>query len=115
GTYVNGVEEGEWTSWFENGQQKTIGTFKAGKMDGLWRGWFPNGDPDYEGNYKDDLEHGPWKLYHQSPPNKEIGGRVREEGSYVEGKKNGRWTTYSIHGTPIAEGVYANGVKSGLW
>jgi antitoxin component YwqK of YwqJK toxin-antitoxin module len=104
-----GVEEGKWTSWFENGNRKTEGSFKAGRMDGIWVGFFPDGQPDFEGTYKDDLKNGPWKFYFESVPEKPIGGRVREEGSYAEGRKSGRWISYSVNGLPISEGLYANG------
>jgi antitoxin component YwqK of YwqJK toxin-antitoxin module len=113
GPYVNGKEEGEWHSWFETGQQKTIGTFAEGRMNGLWRGFFPDGQPDFEGYYANDLKHGAWKLYTESPPGKDIGGRVKEEGSYTEGKKSGRWVTYNINGIAVAEGSYVKGTPTG--
>ncbi|MBL7939250.1 MAG: hypothetical protein JNL43_07815 [Flavobacteriales bacterium] len=115
GPYLNGKEEGEWHSWFENGQQKTIGTFAEGHMNGLWRGFFPDGQPDFEGYYAKDLKNGAWKLYTESPPGKDIGGRVKEEGSYTEGKKSGRWVTYNINGIAVAEGSYSDGTPTGQW
>jgi len=115
GPYVNGKEEGEWHSWFETGQEKTIGTFAQGHMNGLWRGFFPDGQPDFEGTYANDLKNGPWKLYTESPPGKDIGGRVKEEGGYAEGKKSGRWVTYNINGIAVGEGSYSEGTPTGQW
>ena len=39
----------------------------------------------------------------------------RAEGSYVDGKPNGPWTTYFATGGPESQGSYKLGVKDGPW
>ena len=37
GTYKDGMRDGEWAYWFENGQLSDSGKYKEGKMLGVWK------------------------------------------------------------------------------
>jgi hypothetical protein len=42
-------------------------------------------------------------------------GKLMETGSFVNGKMNGLWTSYSENGVKSGEAFYSNGIKSGEW
>jgi antitoxin component YwqK of YwqJK toxin-antitoxin module len=44
-----------------------------------------------------------------------ITGKLMETGSFVNGKMNGLWTSYSENGVKSGEAFYLNGIKSGEW
>ena len=43
GTYKDGMRDGEWAYWFENGQIRMRGNYKSGQRDSLWTHWYDNG------------------------------------------------------------------------
>jgi len=56
--YKNGVLDGLYTKWYENGQKSLEANFKNGKLDGLETIWYENGQKKYELNWKDDGDEG---------------------------------------------------------
>jgi antitoxin component YwqK of YwqJK toxin-antitoxin module len=52
--YKNGVLDGLYTKWYENGQKSLEANFKNGKLNGLETIWYENGQKKYELNWKDD-------------------------------------------------------------
>jgi antitoxin component YwqK of YwqJK toxin-antitoxin module len=61
-SFVNGLEDGAWRSYYGNGQSKEKRYFSKGKKTGVLEGWWPNGkkrllyyfkDGEYEGNCRD--------------------------------------------------------------
>jgi len=64
GDYKNGKREGEWKSWYENGNLWSIGTFKAGVQVGKTMTYYENGNLRYTGNYDGNEKRvGAWKFY----------------------------------------------------
>lgn len=51
---VDGMEDGPYTEWFENGSIKVQGQFKEGAKDGLWIYFDQNGVKLKSEKYKDD-------------------------------------------------------------
>jgi antitoxin component YwqK of YwqJK toxin-antitoxin module len=51
--YKDGIENGLFTRWYDNGQKEYINTWKDGKEDGLYTSWYYNGQKSHEGTYKD--------------------------------------------------------------
>ena len=43
GHYSNGLKDGQWEAWYENGEKKEEGIFKDGQWDGLFTSWYENG------------------------------------------------------------------------
>ena len=43
GHYSNGLKDGKWEAWYENGKKKEEGIFKDGWWDGLFTSWYENG------------------------------------------------------------------------
>ena len=69
--YDNGQLKEIWneriqTSWYENGQKKSEGTYKDGKEDGLQTDWYRNGEKKSEGTYKDGKEDGLWTWWYEN-------------------------------------------------
>ncbi len=58
-----GMKEGLWTTYYENGVVKSKVYFKNGKNDGSSMGWFSNGNKWYEETYKSDLLEGKQTIY----------------------------------------------------
>jgi antitoxin component YwqK of YwqJK toxin-antitoxin module len=61
-SFVNGLGDGEWRSYYSNGQLKEKRYFTKGKKEGVLEGWWANGqkrllyhfkDGEYEGNCRD--------------------------------------------------------------
>jgi MORN repeat variant len=60
GNYRDGVQEGTWTTWYENGQRSATDHFHQGLQDGLHTSWYANGQKAIEGNYRAGKREGIW-------------------------------------------------------
>jgi hypothetical protein len=60
GTYRDGVQEGEWTTWYVSGQRSAVDHFHDGVQDGLHTSWYVNGVKAIEGNYRMGKREGVW-------------------------------------------------------
>ncbi|MDD2623076.1 MAG: hypothetical protein WC142_04950 [Bacteroidales bacterium] len=66
GTYNKKKERnGKWTSWFENGNKNSQGTYVDGKEHGKYTVWYPNGQIHYIGKYHHGQKSGKWKFYNE--------------------------------------------------
>ena len=54
GTLRDGVWNGKYIRYHENGQLYRKGNYKDGKLEGLWEFYYKNGLLGMKGNYKDD-------------------------------------------------------------
>jgi len=64
GSYKNGEREGEWKSWYENGNLWSVGNFKNGLSVGKTAVYHENGNLYYSGTYGDQEKRiGTWKFY----------------------------------------------------
>ena len=63
GKEVNGVREGKWIYYYENGFIWSQGEFKNGKRTGYSIVYHENGNTKIEGNYEDGLKVGVWKFW----------------------------------------------------
>ncbi len=60
GYYRDGVQDGEWTTWYENGVRSAIDHYRNGLQDGLHISWYANGVKALEGNYRAGKREGVW-------------------------------------------------------
>ncbi|HUN59079.1 MAG TPA: hypothetical protein VMU41_13270 [Candidatus Binataceae bacterium] len=60
GSYRDGVQEGEWTTWYANGQRSAVDHFHNGLQDGLHTSWYFNGVKSIEGEYRMGKREGVW-------------------------------------------------------
>ncbi len=126
-----GIKDGPWKEYFNNGDLKSTGTYDKGKRIGEWKFWHPNGQMEQIGSYNNDgKEAGTWAwdyptgdlLREASYYNGMIDGysieydefgMVISEGEYIEDYKEGKWK-YN-YGDLGEEGEYLNGMRHGLW
>jgi hypothetical protein len=66
GTYRVGMQEGEWTTWYENGQRSAVDHFHNGEQDGLHVSWYADGQKSIEGNYRAGKREGVWRQWDPS-------------------------------------------------
>lgn len=60
GSYRDGFQEGEWTTWYANGQRSAVDHFRDGLQDGLHTSWYFNGVKSIEGHYRMGKREGVW-------------------------------------------------------
>ena len=126
GNIVNGKKNGEWISYYGNGQLSEIIIYKNGKIESN-EFYYENGQlidklkykdgkehgiqirtdrygNRYHENYKDGIEHGLSEGYFSS-------GNLMYTGSYKDGKKNGLWEYYFKDGSIEKTETWKNGIK----
>lgn len=79
-----------------------------GMRQGLWQKQQPNGRLIYEGYFKDGKPVGEWKRFHQ-------GGQVKAIINYRADSDSADAQLFDEWGKKVAEGIYLNEMKSGLW
>jgi hypothetical protein len=52
-TFVDGVANGWFKSWWDTGETREKGEIIGGKRNGCWEGWHPNGEKAFKGTYAD--------------------------------------------------------------
>ena len=63
GSLRNGLREGYWVRYHENGQLKYKGSFKNGKAEGSSVAYYEGGQLFYKGDYKNGKDEGYWVGY----------------------------------------------------
>lgn len=138
GSFKNGLRDGAWVTYYENGQLRDKGNYQNGVQQGLWTAYTDYGKLESTGNFVAGKREGFWlvdELWHG-----------RGEGHYINGKKEGLWINYgertkaagggyevkSIQnyqndvregpfenfwegGKPKAKGKFKNGKRNGYW
>ena len=106
GTYYKKFSEVPFTGQVEGQYQ---GSFKNGLMEGSWVGYLDNGQLSYKGDYKNGEKEGYWERYH----NDKHGLWLESKGYYKNGNKEGYWEVYKIDGSifTIETGTYKDGWK----
>jgi antitoxin component YwqK of YwqJK toxin-antitoxin module len=132
--YDNGLKDGMHTEYDESGKIVEEGEYVKDLEDGPW--FTTIGDYLERGTYRDGLKNGKWVSYHlastpsktdsvlsfsgsfveDNPDGKHIyywdNGKVKDEGVYLMGKKEGDWIKYEYDGTPFLVITYRNGVET---
>ena len=130
--YQNGRPwNGEWTTWYPDGNKKESGTYLDGEKQSPWTAWYDNGQKKYVIHYKNSLEHGlytEWNEdgrltkdieYDTGKPVSEYLVEYQGEG-YTEinrrnGELSGSWIKWHANGKKDEEGLYKYGKKGGAW
>ena len=132
--YKNDVKDGMHTEYDEAGKVMEEGEYLNGTEDGLW--FSVSGDYYEKGTYRDGLRNGMWismNLFREAdktdsivsfkgnfiddnPDGKHIhywdNGKIKDEGNYISGKKDGDWIQYNSDGTPFLIITYQNGIET---
>ena len=88
GEIVNGLREGPWEKYWENGQLSVKISYKEGKPDGVPEIYSENGQIKSKSNYQDSERDDPWEIY-------DLEGQFKSEGTHDDGPfeeyyKNGK-------------------------
>jgi hypothetical protein len=79
GSYRAGIQEGEWTLWYENGARASIDHYRNGVQDGVHTSWYANGQKALEGEYRNGRREGVWVQWDPS-------GLTSHRTTYRDGK-----------------------------
>lgn len=102
-SYVNGDMDGEIPSWWENGKQSSLGTFRLGKRIGSWKFWDEQGRIKFEVRYGD-----AGTMQTEFYPS----GAKRATGSFDNGAKLGLWLYFKEDGSEKARCDFGQGLFS---
>lgn len=117
GKYVDGKEEGLFQLFYNDKKPHIITNYKDGKYVGTRKTYFSNGNinviENYSSTQKGDygdryVREGVYETYYED-------GKLREEGKYVNDKKNGTWKNYDYDGNLSTAENYQNGEKEGAY
>ncbi len=86
-TLANGIRNGPWAHWEENGVLSGSGGYSDDKRTGLWVAWFENGKIKSSEEYKADKFDGAAAYWNEA-------GDLISKGQYCDGKACGEWTVF---------------------
>ena len=98
----NGLRDGPYEKYFENGNLNRRCSFKKGKLHGSFTKLYPSGKPASKGQYLNDMEVGVFTWWHEN-------GLRSEQGGFNKGKEHGVWMYYSEIGTVLKRIVFYEG------
>jgi antitoxin component YwqK of YwqJK toxin-antitoxin module len=102
----NGVREGAWNSYWDNGFPHYITTYRAGARTGLHLIIGRDGSTEVLEYYQNNKLEGPRRIYTR-------GSMIQEEAYYSDGIKHGRYTAWYPNGRKKEESLFANDRKDG--
>ena len=106
GSIKNGLKEGTWVTYYDNGQLWGKGDYKNGDEEGTWVEYWKNGQLFSKGNYTNGKREGTWVYYWGN-------GQLWKKGDYKNGEREGTWVWYHRDGSKKTSwsGVYRNDKK----
>ncbi len=108
GTYSKeGLAEGKFTYYFENGAVSAETFYKNGYSDGKKVLYYANGKISEESSYKQNNEEGYFVSYHMN-------GQVSWEGWFVDGQRQGTFIYYDLLGKVTSKVNYLNDKVHGV-
>jgi len=72
GHFSNGIKNGFWKYYFNNGNVKKEGNYSNNIKDGFWKTYHDNGKVESEGHYTNNKPYGFWKYYNKDHSKTEI-------------------------------------------
>jgi len=110
GDYFEGREDGPWFQLIGDFYQR--GTYRDGMRTGIWVSYYlQEGEKGtdsltiFKGRFLDDLPDGKHTYYWDN-------SKIRDEGTYVMGRKEGDWIKYNYDGTLFLITSYMNGIET---
>jgi antitoxin component YwqK of YwqJK toxin-antitoxin module len=102
GKYVDDNEDGKW--FITNKDFVEEGKFVEGKREGFWKGYYKNQNVCYECSYNNNNYDGRYIRYSEN-------GRIKEQGTYILGLRNGSWRSFDEQGNLYLIVTYKMGVE----
>ena len=84
GRLNDGLLDGPWERYYENGQLRQKGSYSNGEIDGLWVTYWENGQLRSKGSFSNGQYDGPWETYDEN-------GQFQLKGSFSNGEQCGEW------------------------
>lgn len=119
GSYLDGMHHGVFRYYSRQGKYESMGRYDKETPVGKWQNFYPNGRLESEvfygdrsftksvydpsGNLQVANGEGKQTTWHEN-------GRIREEGNFIEGRKEGNWYGYYPSGKPHYQEFYRKGV-----
>ncbi len=103
-----GYKIGEWEFYYNNGADKSMGSYSENRKEGKWIYYYPNSRIEQTGNYKLGKEDGDWEWFYED-------GSVLRTEHFFNGMEDGELTEYSQSGTIITQGKFIEDLKEGQW
>lgn len=99
-TYVNGIANGPYKHFFENGVVSLQGNLKNGLYDGAWETYQSDGTLSTRTNFKDGKRDGVSESYHSD-------GTVSQRIHYKDGKKDGLFEEFNYKGELTRSAIFS--------
>jgi len=126
---MDGLKQGNWEEYWNNGEIEERGSYKDGKEDGIWEKYWSNGQLQYKGSYKNGERYGVWEWYNYD-------GQLEFKSSYENinesetpkkklfiprrlSGENSKWLEWNKeqiekYGIPINQYTH-DGLRTGVW
>jgi antitoxin component YwqK of YwqJK toxin-antitoxin module len=92
--FQQGILNGVWISYYENGNIARKGEYLNGMFHGKWESWSETGLKLYEVNYENDSLSGKYITWYKS-------GKLKEKGEYSANIRTGIWIYNDESGSAI--------------
>ena len=103
-----GRKQGEWKSFYPDGEIKSKGVYMDDKKSGAWTFFYNNGKTEQSGKYVNGLPDGPWKWYYED-------GQILRDEFYRKGREDGFAYELFPTGDTLSAGEFIDGQREGLW
>lgn len=104
---VEGLKEGPFLSFYENGASKVFHHYEKGLLHGKVTEWYPDGTVAFEGHFENGEKDGAFQLFDQN-------GTLVKSMTYVKGLEDGLWNEYYPGGTLKQKVSFSNGKRHGI-
>jgi antitoxin component YwqK of YwqJK toxin-antitoxin module len=109
GQYTNNYQTGTWTTWYYNGQMKSIGDYSMYNWkNGRWKEWYENGQLKSDIGYLNSNLYGEYEEWYENGNPKEVSNHIAW---HVEGEDLQYWPDAKLK----KRVVYKNGRTVGKW
>ena len=104
----NGLKQGHWEKYYDNGDMEYDGYFNNDKPAGEFKRFFPGNKLKAIMNYKEDGKTVDATLFYQN-------AKKAAEGTFIDMKKEGQWQYFSYYGGYLSSiENFINGEKDGV-
>ena len=93
--------------WYENGQIKTVSSYKNGVFDGEYKEWYEDGSPKEVGFYNNGKPKGTSKKWYNN-------GQLKDKGYYIDSYSPRSSTSWFENGKKSSETKVKNGISKNI-
>jgi len=106
--FINGRKEGLSINFTRDGTKKSEVNYKNDTLNGLYTEYSRSGSVLTKGTFINDKKNGIWEEYDQK-------GSLKTKVEYVDGSKHGKAIGYSKNGSPSTQGMFSVDLEIGHW